>query len=114
MFNNNSNRFRNTLESLRALRGLSGDDVLGYMNLERRRSTLERILPSLGSFGAGFIMGAGAGMLFAPRSGAELRHRITQRASDVAGGVRERYQTFRSNGESREETGRQEQHAQVG
>lgn len=55
------------------LKGLDSDDGLAWFGLARRRP-----LRSLGFFSAGMAVGAGAGMLFAPMSGADLRRMMLQ------------------------------------
>lgn len=57
------------------LRGLEVDDALGWIGLARRRSPLATIA----MFGAGVVVGAGIGMVLAPRSGADVRRMIRQR-----------------------------------
>jgi gas vesicle protein len=54
------------------LRSLGPDDALGWVGLSRRRSPLV----SIAIFGAGFAAGAGAGLLLAPASGADLRKNL--------------------------------------
>ncbi len=57
---------------LSMLRGLDSNDALGWVGLARRRSPLVM----MAIFGAGFAVGAGAGVLFAPTSGKDLRGAI--------------------------------------
>ena len=54
------------------LRSLGANDALGWVGLSRRRSPLM----SMAIFGAGFAAGAGAGLLLAPASGADLRRNL--------------------------------------
>jgi gas vesicle protein len=54
------------------LRALGVSDALGWFGLQRRRGP---IIP-LAAFGAGMIVGAGVGVLIAPRSGAKTRRAI--------------------------------------
>lgn len=54
------------------VRDLQVSDALGWVGLQRRRSGL---LP-FALFGAGIVVGAGVGMLIAPRSGAKTRRAI--------------------------------------
>ena len=61
------------------LKDLSSDDVLGALGLQTRRTTVDYLLPALGIFGVGVLVGASLGMLFAPKPGAELRHQIGDR-----------------------------------
>ena len=44
--------------------------ALGFLGLQKKQSN---VLGNSASFGAGLLLGAGAGMLFAPKSGSELR-----------------------------------------
>ncbi|MFO0762018.1 MAG: YtxH domain-containing protein [Byssovorax sp.] len=65
------------------LRGLHLNDALGWIGLERRRGPWA----PLAAFGAGVAVGAGAGMLFAPMSGADTRRYLMQRFGMVTQGV---------------------------
>jgi gas vesicle protein len=67
------------------LRGLDRDDALGWVGLARRRGPL----PSIAIFGAGMLMGAGIGVLFAPMSGAQMRSAILGRVKGVKEDVKE-------------------------
>ena len=58
------------------LRDLSADDILSAMGLQTRRTTTDYMLPALGIFGVGVLVGAGIGMLFAPKAGSEIRNQI--------------------------------------
>jgi hypothetical protein len=58
------------------IRDLSADDILNAMGLQTRRTTTDYMLPALGIFGVGVLVGAGIGMLFAPKSGSEIRTHI--------------------------------------
>jgi gas vesicle protein len=49
------------------------------IGLETRRDTAETILPVLGAFAAGILVGAGLGLLLAPKRGTELREDLRQR-----------------------------------
>lgn len=61
------------------LRGLGLGDALGWVGLARRRGPLA----GFATFGAGFAVGAGFGMVFAPMSGAALRGAIVGRLKGV-------------------------------
>lgn len=54
------------------LRGIDSNDALGWVGLARRRSPVF----TMAIFSAGFAVGAGAGVLFAPTSGKDLRGAI--------------------------------------
>lgn len=61
------------------LRGFGIDDALGFVGLARKRSPLGAI----GAFGAGVVVGAGAGLLFAPMSGRSLRRTLMKELDDA-------------------------------
>ena len=60
---------------LRLFKKLNHDDVLRLMGLEKRHPLL-RASASFFSIGAGALAGLGAGLLLAPRPGADLRARL--------------------------------------
>ena len=55
--------------------------LLGELGLERRRSGSDFLLPALGVFAAGAIVGGVLGLLLAPSSGRELRSEIEKKLS---------------------------------
>jgi len=59
---------------------LEGDDVLRFVGLSRRRSTL---LENIALFGAGALAGAGAALLLAPATGTETRERVAYQLGKV-------------------------------
>jgi gas vesicle protein len=61
------------------LRDLSRDDVFSALGLAAKPSTSERLLGSLGIFGIGLLVGAGAALLLAPKSGQEMRDDLGER-----------------------------------
>ena len=67
------------------LRSLQPEDALGWVGLARRRSPLL----SFAVFTAGFAAGAGAGLLFAPTSGADLRKTIFQGLRGLMGDAKD-------------------------
>ena len=54
----------------------------------RRAMTGAALLPAAGAFGAGLAIGAGAGILFAPRSGKETRAAIASKVGKLAARLR--------------------------
>jgi hypothetical protein len=52
---------------------LEKDDILKLFGVEERRSTMDYIMPALGLFSVGLLVGAGIGLLLAPKPGRELR-----------------------------------------
>ncbi|HEX4339483.1 MAG TPA: YtxH domain-containing protein [Polyangiaceae bacterium] len=71
------------------MRGISADDVLAALGLQRRQSIAGSILPIASGFAAGALAGAAVALLFAPKTGTEMRREITSRANDVTRRVSE-------------------------
>jgi hypothetical protein len=65
------------------IRGISADDVLSALGLERRRSFGRSIAPIASGFAAGALAGAAIALLFAPKSGREVRQELKGRANEV-------------------------------
>jgi hypothetical protein len=59
------------------LRNMTKEDLLGRLGLTTKPSFAESLLPALGIFGAGMLLGAGIALMLAPKSGAELRGNLT-------------------------------------
>lgn len=60
------------------------DDILDLVGLEARRSTGDKLVPALAIFGAGVLVGAGLGLLFAQKPGRELRGDLRERLNKGA------------------------------
>jgi len=65
---------------LKDLREIDKDDLLRYVGLQTKRSVAEWMLPSIGLFALGMLVGAGVALLTAPKSGRELREDLRERA----------------------------------
>jgi gas vesicle protein len=65
--------------NLKDLRNLDKDDLLGVLGLETKTSTGAWLAGALGTFGVGLLVGAGLGLLLAPKPGRELREDIRDR-----------------------------------
>lgn len=77
--------------TLRDLKKLDRDDLLKLIGLQERADAADWLLPALGFFGAGLVVGAGLGLLLAPKSGRELRQgwkRLPSRAGDGVAPIR--------------------------
>jgi hypothetical protein len=78
---------------IKKLRDLDKDDLLNLIGLQTKRTTVDWILPTLGIFGVGVLVGAGIGMLLAPKPGRELRedlrNRLQAAADDIGGPLSE-------------------------
>lgn len=73
------------LRDLKALRNVDPDDMLELIGLQRRSAT-DWILPTVGALSVGILVGAGLGLLFAPKPGSELRGDLKNR---IQGGAEE-------------------------
>jgi hypothetical protein len=70
-------------DKFNAMRGINADDVLSALGLQRRRSVSASLLPIASGFAAGALAGAAVALLFAPKSGTDMRREISSRANDV-------------------------------
>jgi len=70
-------------DKMDAMRGLGSNDILAALGLERRRSALDVLLPAVGMFAAGVIVGGGVALLLAPKSGRETRRQLKGKASEL-------------------------------
>jgi len=70
-------------DKMDAVRGLGSNDILAALGLERRRSALDVLLPAVGLFAAGVIVGGGVALLLAPKSGRETRRQLKGKASEL-------------------------------
>lgn len=73
---------------LKDLRKLDSDDLLKLIGLSKRREAADWLVPALGFLGAGIIIGAGVGLLFAPKSGREIREDLRNRLEAAPEAVR--------------------------
>jgi hypothetical protein len=80
-------------QAAKVLRNIDFDDALGYVGLERRHNPIGTV--ALVALSA--AVGAGAALLLAPTSGAELRSRLNDRLQDAKGKLSQM-----SGGESRQ------------
>jgi gas vesicle protein len=62
---------------------ISKADVLDALGLAPARSTGTEVASALAIFGAGIMVGAGLGLLFAPRPGAETRTQLATKAGEL-------------------------------
>src|SRR5688572_19161784 len=70
---------------LKALRNMDKDDLLNLVGLETRRGAADWVVPTLTAFSVGVLVGAGIGLLLAPKAGSELRDDLRSRIS--GGGI---------------------------
>jgi len=62
---------------------LTKHDALAAIGLETRRSAMDYLWPAAGLFAAGIVVGAGLGLVFAPKSGRELRAAIGDQTASL-------------------------------
>ncbi len=67
------------------LSALEKDDILKVFGVEERRSAADYILPAVGMFSVGLLVGAGLGLMLAPKSGRELRQDLQNRLGNGEG-----------------------------
>lgn len=67
------------LKDLKNLRGYDKDDLLELIGLQTRQTAADWILPTIGAFSVGILVGAGIGLLLAPKPGRELREDLRSR-----------------------------------
>lgn len=68
---------------LKELRNLDKDDILEMMGLQTKSSTAAVVGGTIGVFAVGLLVGAGLGMLLAPKAGRELRDDLRDRLRRV-------------------------------
>jgi hypothetical protein len=68
--------------SLRDLRKLDRDDLLELVGLQRA-GTNDWIAPALTALGVGLLVGAGLGLLLAPKPGVDLRQDLRDRLREA-------------------------------
>ena len=71
-------------DGLQSLQSFSGDDILAALGLEKRRTNVDVLLPSVALFAAGAIVGAAAAVLLTPKTGPAMRRELTDGARDLS------------------------------
>ncbi|HEU5076916.1 MAG TPA: YtxH domain-containing protein [Polyangiaceae bacterium] len=77
-------------QAVRAVQTYGVADLLNTVGLERRRTTMDRLLPALGLIGLGTAIGAGVALLWAPSSGRELRAKVSEQIDNAKDRAKER------------------------
>ena len=65
------------------VKNLHADTILEALGLERRHEGLATVIPTLGIFSVGILVGAALGLAFAPKAGTDLRTDVTGRFNDL-------------------------------
>jgi hypothetical protein len=81
-------------ELIETIEGLSFDDALGVVGLERRPSALGQFLPAIGLITVSAAVGAGIALLLAPSSGTQLRARLSDGIDDAKHRLSDRISHF--------------------
>jgi hypothetical protein len=90
-------------DGLSSLQNLSGDDILAAIGLEKRRTVVDAVVPSLAIFAAGALVGAAAAVLLTPKSGPQMRRELTDGARDLSQKLQSTAQEY--TGTLRQQTG---------
>lgn len=67
------------VRDLKDLKKMDKDDLLSLIGLETRRDTADHLLPTLGAFTVGVLLGVGVGLMLAPKPGTQLRNDLRNR-----------------------------------
>ncbi len=89
------------------------DSALSAIGLERRRTVTDLIMPALGLFGVGVMVGAGLGLMFAPKRGTELRGDVRRGITNVSGKVGSRLRRRNGVTEGHEDAGDGDEHESI-
>ncbi len=65
---------------LKDLKDIDKDDLLRFVGLQTKRTLAEWMLPTIGLFALGMLVGAGVALLIAPKSEREPREDLRDRA----------------------------------
>ena len=68
---------------IKNVKNVDADTILEALGLERRRDSLAAVIPTLGIFGVGILVGAALGLAFAPKAGSDLRTDVSGRFNDL-------------------------------
>ncbi|HYX93297.1 MAG TPA: YtxH domain-containing protein [Myxococcaceae bacterium] len=66
-------------EFKKQLSSLEKDDILRLFGVEERRTAMDHLMPAISVFSVGLLVGAGIGLLLAPKPGRELRSDLRSR-----------------------------------
>jgi len=69
------------------------DDMLRLIGLQQQRTASDMTLSMLGAFALGTIVGGAMGLLFAPKTGEEMRRQLGERLDDATHRVKDRLAT---------------------
>jgi gas vesicle protein len=74
---------------------MNREDILNSLGLQSIPERGDNVLPAVAIFGAGILVGAGLGLLFAPKPGRELRDDLRRNAGDLGENLKHRAEDLR-------------------
>jgi hypothetical protein len=74
--------------TLNELRDATKEQILERLGLTAKPDFIDYLLPAAGIFAAGILLGAGLGLMMAPKPGAELREDLAARYADAMRSLR--------------------------
>ena len=75
---------------------MNREDILHSLGLQSIPERGDHVLPAVAIFGAGILVGAGLGLLFAPKPGRELRDDLRRNAGDLGENLKHRAEDLRA------------------
>jgi len=69
---------------MQTMRDFDSNDLLAALGLERKSSTFDALMRATGLVAAGMLLGTGLALLFAPRSGREIRKQLRESATNMS------------------------------
>lgn len=75
---------------------MNREDILNSLGLQSIPDRSDSILPAMGIFGAGILVGAGLGLLFAPKPGRELRDDLRRNAEGLGENIKSKAEDLRA------------------
>jgi hypothetical protein len=90
--------------TLNELRDATKEQILERLGLTAKPDFFDYLLPAAGIFAAGILLGAGLGLMMAPKPGAELREDLAARYADAVRSLRSQLGNEREAGPSQSVT----------
>ena len=86
------------MEALKEIlpKNLDRESLLRALRLQARRDPIDTLLPALGIFAAGMLLGTGLGLLVAPKPGRTLRRQLRRGANELVDKAQETAQEAKS------------------
>jgi gas vesicle protein len=78
---------------------MNREDILNSLGFQTIPSRTDTVLPAMGIFGAGILVGAGLGLLFAPKPGRELRDDLRKNAEGLGENLKHRAEDLKTKAE---------------